>query len=176
MANDIGSFLYFFFFTTNRVSVATMYQALSDLLGTLGLVKEKIKQHCVLAPNILPGSVTPKTGVVSLFIVDSLLDDLKDLMSHKDDRIVDVKDEAITIHDELKLLRTFVAEIEVERYPELEEFLIQIRDIAYEVEYIINSFALVWYLTIRLPQVHEKIKLIRMLLQEMKKKYDSGML
>ncbi|CAA2980989.1 late blight resistance homolog R1A-3 [Olea europaea subsp. europaea] len=176
VANDIGSFLYSFFFTTDGVSVARMYQALFDLLGTAGLVKEKIKQHCITAPNLLPGSVTPKTAVVSLFLVDSLLDDLRDLISHKDDRIVDVKDEAITIHDELKLLRTLLAEIEVERYPELEEFLIQIRDIAYEVEYIINSFAPVWYLTIRLPQVHEKIKLIRMLLQDMKKKYDSGML
>ncbi|CAI9781008.1 unnamed protein product [Fraxinus pennsylvanica] len=57
---------------------------------------------------------TPKSGVVSLFLVDSLLDDLKDLTNHEDDRIVDVKDQIIAIHDELKSLRTFLDDIQVE--------------------------------------------------------------
>ncbi|KAL2553361.1 putative late blight resistance protein-like protein R1A-3 [Forsythia ovata] len=60
----------------------------------------------------LPGGVTPKTAVVSLFIVDSLLDDLKDLMNHKDDRIVYVKDQMTTILDELMLLRSLLADME----------------------------------------------------------------
>ncbi|KAL2553368.1 putative late blight resistance protein-like protein R1B-12 [Forsythia ovata] len=161
LANEIGSFLHSYFFTTDRVLVNNMNLDLSDLLGKVEPLKEKIKQHCITASNTLPGGVTPKTAVVSLFLVDSLLDDLKDLMKLKDDRIVYVKDQMTTILDELMLLRS-LADMEVQ----LEEFLKQIRDIAYEVEYIINSYASVWYLTLRLPQVMKKIQLIKMPPQE----------
>ncbi|KAL2532974.1 NB-ARC domain-containing protein [Abeliophyllum distichum] len=167
LANEIGSFLHSYFFTTDQVLVNSMNLALSDLLGKVEPLKEKIKHHCITASNTLPGDVTPTTAVVSLFLVDSLLDDLKDLMNHKDDRIVYVKDQMTTILDELMLLRSLLADMEVQQHLELEGFLIQIRDIAYEVEYIINSYAPVWYLTLRLPQVMEKIQLIKMPLQEM---------
>ncbi|KAL2532927.1 NB-ARC domain-containing protein [Abeliophyllum distichum] len=153
------------------------WETLSDLLGNVEHVKDKIIEHCITVAKILPSGITPKTAVVLLFLVDSILDDFKDLMIQKDDRIASVKDQIQTIHQELMSLRSFLADMKAGRqHPELEDFLIQIREIAYEVEYVVTSFAPVWYLTIRLPQVMEKINLIRIRLQEMKKKHDAGML
>ncbi|KAL2516453.1 putative late blight resistance protein-like protein R1B-14 [Forsythia ovata] len=45
---------------------------------------------------------------------------------------------------------------------------------AYEIEYIINSFPHVWYLTLRLPQFMDKIKRIMMGIKETKKNIDTG--
>ncbi|KAL2553272.1 putative late blight resistance protein-like protein R1B-14 [Forsythia ovata] len=173
-ANEVGTFLYSFFFSTNRISMTGMKQTLSDLLGNVELLKENIKKHCITVAKILPCGVTPKTSVVSLSLVDSTLDYLNDLMDNEDDKFVDLKDQIRTIHQELMFLQSFLTYVEVEKYPELEEFLIRIRDIAYEVEYIINSFAPVWYLTHRIPQVVEKIQLVITQFREKKKMYRSG--
>ncbi|KAI3451635.1 hypothetical protein Pfo_008300 [Paulownia fortunei] len=63
---------------------------------------------------------------------------------------------------------------------ELEEPLMRIGDVAYEAEYLINSFSVgdapLWYLIIRLTGVINKIELIGTALQEIKKKYDIGAL
>ncbi|KAL2553322.1 putative late blight resistance protein-like protein R1A-3 [Forsythia ovata] len=96
-------------------------------------------------------------------------------MNNNDDRIFDLKDQIRTIHQELMFLQSFLTNKEVEKYPQLEEFFIRIRDVAYEVEYIINSFAPVWYLTLRIPQVMEKIQLVSTQFQEKKKMYDAGL-
>ncbi|KAL2553357.1 Disease resistance RPP8-like protein 3 [Forsythia ovata] len=166
VANETGSFLYSFFFSTIRISMTGMKQTLSNLLGNVELLKENIKKHCITVAKILPCGVTPKTSVVSLSLVDSTLDYLNYLMDNDDDKFVDLKDQIRTIHQELTFFLTY---LEVEKYPELEEFLIRIRDIAYEVEYIINSFAPIWYLTLRIPQVMEKIQLVSTQFQEKKK-------
>ncbi|KAL2552661.1 Disease resistance protein RPP13 [Forsythia ovata] len=63
-------------------------------------------------------------------------------------------------------------EIVVQQQTEPEELVIRTRDSAYEVEYVINSFPPFWYLAMRLPQLIEKIKLIRMAIQEMKNNID----
>ncbi|KAL2553372.1 putative late blight resistance protein-like protein R1A-3 [Forsythia ovata] len=106
-------------------NVLTDIEVLANELGRkVEPLNEKIKQQCITASYTLPSGVTPKTTVVSLFLVDSLLDDLKDLMNHKDDRIVHVKDQMTTILDKLMLLRS-LADMEVQ----LEGFLKQIRDI-----------------------------------------------
>ncbi|KAL2532898.1 Disease resistance RPP8-like protein 3 [Abeliophyllum distichum] len=172
VANETGSFLYSFFFSTNRISITGMKETLSNLLGNVELLKENIKNHCITVAKILPYGVTPKTSVVSLSLVDSSLDYLNDLMDNDDDKFVDLKDQIRTIQQELTFFLTYV---EVEKYPELEEFLIRISDIAYEVEYIINSFAPVWYLTLRIPQIMEKIQLVSTQFQEKKKMYDAGL-
>ncbi|KAL2479139.1 putative late blight resistance protein-like protein R1A-3 [Forsythia ovata] len=75
-----------------------------------------------------------------------------------------IVDQIRTIHEELTSLRSFL-----EQHPELEGFLIETSDIAYEVLYILTSYAPVWYLTLRLPQVVEKIKLIRLPLEKLNK-------
>ncbi|CAA3002749.1 late blight resistance homolog R1A-3 [Olea europaea subsp. europaea] len=176
VANKVGSFLYSFFLVTDRISVTAMKQNLLHLLENLRLLNEKIKEHCISLTEILQSDRIPNTDVVSLFLVDSILDDLKIILNHNDDRISSVKAEIGTIHSELMSLQYLLAHMEVERYSELEEFVIRIRDIAYEVEYVVSSFSPVWYLKIRLPQVVNKITLVRIQLQEMKKKYSAGML
>ncbi|KAL2532942.1 Disease resistance RPP8-like protein 3 [Abeliophyllum distichum] len=174
VANGTGSFLYSFFFSTNRISMTGMKQTLSDLLGNIELLKENIKKHCITVAKIFPCGVTPKTSVVSLSLVHSTLEYLNDLMNNKDERIFDLKDQIRTIHQELMFLQSFLTD-EEEEYPELEEFFIRIGDIAYEVEYIINSFVPVWYLTLRIPQVMEKIQLVSTQFREKKKMYDAGL-
>ncbi|KAL2456453.1 Disease resistance RPP8-like protein 3 [Abeliophyllum distichum] len=175
MANETGSFLYSFFFSTNRISMTGMKQTLSDLLGNIELLKENIKKHCITVAKILPCGVTPKISVVSLFLVDSTLDYLNDLMDNEDDKFVDLKDQIRTIHQELMFLQSFLTDEEEEEYPELEEFFVRIGDIAYEVEYIINSFAPVWYLSFRIPQVMEKIQLVSTQFREKKEMYGAGL-
>ncbi|KAL2532932.1 Disease resistance protein RPP13 [Abeliophyllum distichum] len=176
VANEMGSFLYSFFFSTNRISMTGMKQTLSDLLGNVDLLKKNIKKHCITVAKILPSGVTPMTSVFSLSLVDSILDYLNDLMNNKDVRIFDFMDQIRTNHQELMFLQTFLTDIGVEKYPVFEEFSIRIRDIAYEVEYIINSFAPVWYLSFRIPQVMEKIQLVSTQFREKMKMYAAGQL
>ncbi|KAL2516378.1 putative late blight resistance protein-like protein R1B-17 [Forsythia ovata] len=171
--NDFGSFLYSFFFVRNQVQAPRMDLELSNLLRNFELVEAKIKEHCIVVSN-MPSCTTRKTAVVSLFIVDSLLDDLTHLLNHKADQIVGVNDQIVTLHEELILLRSSLTDITLEQHPQLEELLIQTTDIAYEIEYIINSFPPVWYLTLRIPQFVDKIKRIMMGIKETKKNIDTG--
>ncbi|KAL2516382.1 putative late blight resistance protein-like protein R1B-16 [Forsythia ovata] len=167
--NEFGSFLYSFFFVRNQVLAPRMDLELSDLLRNFELVEAKINEHCIVVSN-MPSCTTRKTAVVAPFIVDSLLDDL----NHKADKIVDVNDQIVTLHEELILLRSSLTDITLQQHPQLEELLIQTTDIAYEIEYIINSFPPVWYLTLRLPQFMDKIKGIIIGIKETKKNIDTG--
>ncbi|KAL2493262.1 Disease resistance protein RPP13 [Abeliophyllum distichum] len=171
--NEFGSFLYSFFFVRNQVLAPRMDLELSDLLRNFELLEEKIKEHCIVVSN-MPSCTTRKTAVVSLFMVDSLLDDLANLLNHKSDKIVAVNDQIVTLHEELILLRSSLTDITLQQHLQLEELLIQTTDIAYEIEYIINSFPPVWYLTLRLPQFMDKIKRIIMSIKETKKNIDTG--
>ncbi|KAL2553277.1 putative late blight resistance protein-like protein R1B-17 [Forsythia ovata] len=169
VANDVGSFLYSFFFI-GKLDLTWEYRqglALADILGKVEQVKDKIKEQCMAASWKM--LITQKTSVVSLFLFDSLLDDLNLLMIQKYETSIDVKDQIRTIHKELKLLRFFYEDMEVQQHPELEGFLIQSSDIAYEVLYILTSYTPIWYLNLRLPQVMEKIKFIRMPLEKFSK-------
>ncbi|KAL2493263.1 putative disease resistance protein [Abeliophyllum distichum] len=173
--NESGSFLYSFFFVRNQVQAPRMDLELSDLLRNFELVEAKIKEHCIVVSN-MPSCTTRKTAVASLFIVDSLLDDLTHLLIHKADQIVGVNDQIVTLHEELILLRSSLKDITLQQHPQLEELLIQTTDIAYEIEYIINTFPPVWYLTLRLPQFMDKIKRILMGIEETKKNIDTGII
>ncbi|KAL2493260.1 NB-ARC domain-containing protein [Abeliophyllum distichum] len=173
--NESGSFLYSFFFVRNQVQAPRMDLELSDLLRNFELVETKIKEHCIVVSN-MPSCTTRKTAVASLFIVDSLLDDLTHLLNHKADQIVGVNDQIVTLHEELILLRSSLTDITLQQHPQLEELLIQTTDIAYEIEYIINTFPPVWYLTLRLPQFMDKIKRILMGIKETKKNIDTGII
>ncbi|KAL2493294.1 NB-ARC domain-containing protein [Abeliophyllum distichum] len=151
--NEVGRFLYSFFFVRNQVLTPRMDLELSDALRNFELLEAKIYSN-------MPSCTTRKTAVVSLFIVDSLLDDITDLLKHKADKIVGVNDQIVTLSEELMLLRSSLTDITLQQHPELEELVIQTTDIAYEIEYVINSLPPVWYLTVRLPQFIDKIKLI----------------
>ncbi|KAL2516452.1 putative late blight resistance protein-like protein R1A-6 [Forsythia ovata] len=171
--NEFGSFLYSFFFVRNQVQAPRMDLELSNLLRNFELVEAKIKEHCIVVSN-MPSCTTRKTAVASLFIVDSLLDDLTHILIHKADQIVGVNDQILTLYEELILLRSSLTDIKLQQHPQLEELLIQTTDIAYEIEYIINTFPPVWYLTLRLPQFMDKIKRIMMGIKETKKNIDTS--
>ncbi|KAL2493292.1 putative disease resistance protein [Abeliophyllum distichum] len=173
--NKSGRFLYSFFFVRNQAPRMDweMDWELSDLLRNFELVEAKIKEHCIVVSN-MPSCTTRKTAVASLFIVDSLLDDLTHLLIHKADQIVGLNDQILTFNEELILLRSSLKDTTLQQHPQLEELLIQTTDIAYEIEYIINSFPPVWYLTLRLPQFMDKIKRIMMGIKETKKNIDTG--
>ncbi|XP_022857731.1 putative late blight resistance protein homolog R1A-3 [Olea europaea var. sylvestris] len=166
VVNQVGSFLYSIFsasdervLTTGRLSLS-----LSDFLQEFEPLKTKIKEHCITVPK-LPGCVATKSSVISFFTVDTLLDDLEDLINYKAERIVPVKDQLIMLYEELSLLRSTLNYIVVARHLRLEELAMKTRDLAYEISYVINSVTPVWYLTLRLSQLLEKIHLVKMAIQ-----------
>ncbi|CAA2933253.1 late blight resistance homolog R1A-3 isoform X1 [Olea europaea subsp. europaea] len=173
LLREIGSLLDFFIFTKNDQVVETgiLDLALSDLLANFETLKTKMKKHCI-AVSKMPSDMAPKTGVVSLFIVDSVLDDLMDLINNKSDSIVVVNDQIVTLHEELMLLGSSITDIALQHEAEHEELMIRSRDIAYEVEYVINSLPHVWYLSLRLPQLIDKIRLIMIAVKETKNNVD----
>ncbi|KAG8365135.1 hypothetical protein BUALT_Bualt18G0072900 [Buddleja alternifolia] len=152
VANDAGNLVYSLFFSTDSLKESRMHEALGALSEFIDLVKGNITKLLCLLPLIINADVTPIMPTVdSLFIVDSLLYDLEDLMNHA----------------------------KVRRSSEMEEFkepVMRIKDVAYEAEFLINSYLVgdvpFWYLTIRLPDVVRKIKLIRSGLEEIKTNYD----
>ncbi|KAL2516441.1 putative late blight resistance protein-like protein R1A-3 [Forsythia ovata] len=174
---EVGSFLYSFFFVRDPVLAPRMDLELSYLLRKFELIEANIKEHCIAVSN-MPSRTTRKTAVVSFFIVDSVLDDLTDLLNHKADKIVGVNDQILTLHDELMFLRSSltVTDITLQKHAELEELVTQTTNIAYEIEYVINSFSPVWYLTLRLPQFMYENKLIRMGIKKMKNNIDTGII
>ncbi|KAL2553268.1 putative late blight resistance protein-like protein R1A-6 [Forsythia ovata] len=173
LVNTVGSFVYTFFVKETAAHMNGLDLPLSDLLQKFELLKTKIKEHCIKFPKMQSGMPT-KTDMVSPFIVDSLLDDLKDVMNCESNRISVVNDQIVTIHEDFLYLRSFLRYIEVQQHPELEQLVVRITSIACEVEYIINSYASIWYLNIRLPHVVEKIKNIMAAIQETKKSYITG--
>ncbi|KAL2532576.1 putative disease resistance protein [Abeliophyllum distichum] len=179
VANQAGNFLYLFFFTTDRVTLTKMDLVLSDLSRRIEVVKTGIKDQCITVSK-LPSFTTSNSSVISVFIVDSLLDDLDDLINHKSDLIVHVKDQITTFHEELIFSRSLLRDIEVQQNKEMIECLMLLRDLAYEAEYIINSFVVgevpVWYFTLRLSSVILKNKVIGTKLSEIKLNFGIGRL
>ncbi|KAL0305314.1 UNVERIFIED_CONTAM: putative late blight resistance proteinR1A-10 [Sesamum calycinum] len=120
-----------------------------------------------------------QTAVNSLFIVDSLLDDLKQVMDAKADIIDDLKDHIRILHEDFMFFRSFLKDIKEqnpEKVEESTEAVKQVWDLAYEAEYLISSFKAgdlpVWYLTLRLRDVVKNINLIRAGFGETKKNCD----
>ncbi|XP_022870601.1 putative late blight resistance protein homolog R1B-17 [Olea europaea var. sylvestris] len=165
----IGSLLYIFIFTEDDQVMETgiLDLALSDLFTNFETLKAKIKEHCITVSK-MPSDIAPKTSVLSLFIIDSVLDDLIDLINNKSDWIVVVNDQIVTLHEELMLLGSSITDIALQHEVEHEELVTRSKDIVYEVEFEINSFPHVWYLILRLPQLIDKIRLIVMAIKEMK--------
>ncbi|KAL2504824.1 putative disease resistance protein [Abeliophyllum distichum] len=175
IANEAGIFFHSFFFTKTLVKETIISEATrSVLLPKFKMVKKKIKKHCITFSN-LPNVTTRNTALDSISIVDFVLDYLNHLINNKASLIVDVKDQIATLHEELNFSRSFLRDMEVHQNKELIECEMQLRDLAYEAEYIINWFAAgevpVWYLTLRLSNFIKKNKLIRTALPEIKLNY-----
>ncbi|CAA2956185.1 late blight resistance homolog R1A-3 [Olea europaea subsp. europaea] len=177
LVNEVGNFLFSFLFTWNDPVMMTgvLDLSISDLLSKFELLKTKIKEHCITVFK-LPSIMTPKTRVVSVFIVDTLLDDLNNLMNHRAYTIDGVQDQIITLHEELMLLTSSIEDVVSvsQTKTKVEEIVMGIVDIAYEIDYVINSFPPVWYLTLRLPQFMESSRLSRIAIKEMQKNIDVG--
>ncbi|CAA2956192.1 late blight resistance homolog R1A-3 [Olea europaea subsp. europaea] len=163
----------------DRITLAKMDLVLSDLLQRIDMVKTDIKEHCITVSN-LPCFTNLNTAVISVFIVDSLLDDLNDLINHKPVLILEVKDQITALYEELNYSRFFLKDIDVQHNKELIECVMRLRDLAYEAEYIINSFVVgevpVWYLTMRLSSVILTNRVIRTKLSEIKMNLGIGRL
>ncbi|CAA2969285.1 late blight resistance homolog R1A-3 [Olea europaea subsp. europaea] len=110
---------------------------------------------------------TPKTNELVASFTDFLSEAVEE-----DRLIVDVKDQITTLHEELHFSRSFLSDIEVQQDKELIECVKQLRDLAYEADYIINWYVaeevFVWYLTLKFSNFIQKNKLIRTALQEIK--------
>ncbi|KAK6125556.1 hypothetical protein DH2020_040702 [Rehmannia glutinosa] len=185
VVNDAGSLVHSFIFVSSRIFKSIgIDKALDALFKRVDLLKVNTIKFSNLLPFISNDVMTPKNvSVVSLFIVDSLVYDLEDLMNREDGLIVNVKDQIKVLHHGLLLSQSLLKGIKVppdSDIKELKETKSRITDVAYEVEYLISSFlagnAPLWYLTVRLTDVIHKIRLVGTALQEIQKNYDSGAL
>ncbi|KAG8379606.1 hypothetical protein BUALT_Bualt07G0106300 [Buddleja alternifolia] len=181
VANEAGCLVYSLFFVTELIDGAG--SAVSALFEHIELLKPKI---IIKFSNLPPPSSIIKTDIIpeaaavdSFSIIVSLLRDLDELVMNReeDDLIVcDIK----ILHQGLMLFQSFLKDIKLLWLSEIDEAVMRIRDVAYESEYLINSFlvgdAPLWYLNIRIPNVIHKIKIIEIGLQEIEKNYDIGAL
>ncbi|CAA3029720.1 Hypothetical predicted protein [Olea europaea subsp. europaea] len=169
LVNEVRSFLFSFLFTV-VVFIQGANHTMPHMEGVVEefeLLKKDIEEHYIIVSK-MPSVMAPNTALVAFFIVDYVLDDLMDLINNKFDKIVCVYDQIVKLHEELTLLGSSIIDIAVQHNAVHEELVIRTRDIAYEVEYVINSSPPVWYLTLRLPQLIEKIHFIKMVVKEMK--------
>ncbi|KAK6150806.1 hypothetical protein DH2020_015738 [Rehmannia glutinosa] len=181
VANDAGSLVYHIVFLRVRLFKSVRIKKASDaLLKRIDFLKVSIGQFLDQLPFISNAAMTPKTVSVNSLIIDSLLDDLENLMSQEGDLTVHVKDQIEILIQELTLSQSLFKAIKVPPHSEikeLDESVGQISDVAYEAEYLVNSFLAGdvphWYLTTRLIHIIHKIKT---LLQQLKTNYDIGAL
>lgn len=163
----------FSFFFTDEGEHSRIDISLSRLIKKFQSLKTKIKGCCSTVFK-KPNCAAPNTAIDSLFIVDTLLDDLEHLVDQKSDLIIDVWDEIKNLQKELMLLRSF---LEILKEQQHIEFKKRVRDITYEAEYLINSFLArdipVWYLTLRISDVIAKFKLTSIGFEEIAKTVDS---
>ncbi|KAK6151108.1 hypothetical protein DH2020_016040 [Rehmannia glutinosa] len=186
VANEAGSVVHSFIFSMDRDFKAhRLDKALGVLLGHTDLLKANIIKFLNLMPFLNKGNMmyTKTAAVDSLFIVDSFLCDLEDLMNRKDDLVVDLMDQIKILYQGLMRSQSFINVLKGPQYSEIEERVkrgvMVISDVAYEAEYLINSYlvgdAPIWYLTIRLPDVIHEVEIIGNDLEEIKKTYnDTG--
>ncbi|KAL7131933.1 hypothetical protein ABFS83_12G038200 [Erythranthe nasuta] len=173
VANDAARFLHLYFFT-NESHLSRVDLSLAELLKMFQHVEAKIKEHCSLGVPLLPSSTAPTADVDSLFVVNSLVNDLKELLMSRDGGpIADACNGIVTtLLEELMLVSSLLEFFKEEQPPPHVEPVLWIIDSAYEAEYLINTFVVgdipVWYLTLRLPHVIQKIKLIGIGLEEIK--------
>ncbi|KAG8365133.1 hypothetical protein BUALT_Bualt18G0072700 [Buddleja alternifolia] len=144
VANGAGSLVYSLFFSTDSLKESKMHKALGALSKYIDLVKGNITRLLFLLPLIINVDATPIMPTVdSLFIVDSLLYDLEDIMNREDILFVDMKGQIKSIHQGLMSSLSFIKDVKVLRPSEMEEFkepVIRIKDVAYEAEFLINSY------------------------------------
>ncbi|KAK4480932.1 hypothetical protein RD792_011790 [Penstemon davidsonii] len=182
LANEAGRFIYSCIFSTYRIKASRFIEGRNSLLKMVEVLNVKIEKHCTKFSELRPFVVSRTYDAMDLiFIVDALIEDLENLMNNQIHLIINgMKVQIITLHEELTISRSLLKDTRMPNdtvhMDELNESLVQIRDVAYEAEYLVNSYVVgnlpLWYLNIRLPVVIPKFKLIRKRLQEIKTIYD----
>ncbi|KAK4480905.1 hypothetical protein RD792_011763 [Penstemon davidsonii] len=182
LANEAGRFIYSCIFSTFRVKASRFIEEKNSLLKMVEVLNVKIKEHCNKFSELHPFVVSRTYDVIdSIFIVDSLIEDLENLMNNQIHLIInEMKVQIITLYEELTISRSLLKDIRMQQdtvhMDELTESLVKIRNLAYESEYLVNSYVVgnlpIWYLNLRLPVVIPKFELIRTRLQEIKTIYD----
>ncbi|KAI3455023.1 hypothetical protein Pfo_011686, partial [Paulownia fortunei] len=172
MANQAGSVLYSFFLGTNvRAKSKRIARALDHLLQNVELVKAKIREHCYKLTSAQSSThvTSSSTAVVSPYVLHFLVEDLEELMNSKADLIVDIKDRVEMLHEELVSWRSFLVHIVAGQQGGLEELEKLVRQIGDEIlgaGHVIISLMLgegpIWYVSLRLTDAINRIKLIRM--------------
>ncbi|KAK4480941.1 hypothetical protein RD792_011799 [Penstemon davidsonii] len=182
LANEAGSFIYSCIFLIFQVKAKRFIEGRNSLLKMVEVLNVKIEEHCIKFSKLYPFVVSRTYDVIdSIFIVDSLIEDLENLMNNQIHLIInEMKVQIIALHEELAISRSLLNYIKLPQdtihMDELNESLVHIRDVTYEAEYLVNSYVVgnlpLWYLNLRLPIVIPKFKLIRTRLQEIKIIYD----
>nr|XP_027098614.1 putative late blight resistance protein homolog R1A-3 [Coffea arabica] len=125
-------------FLTNKIAeelIERMYLTLSELLDQIKVNKAKLRE---LYPQV-QGSCFPKTN--GLGCVDFLLRNLKELQTHKSKSIATVKNQIERIQGDMEFFRSFLNDRVKERtqHQELKGLGERITEVAYKVEYVIDS-------------------------------------
>ncbi|KAL8502533.1 hypothetical protein ACS0TY_021611 [Phlomoides rotata] len=178
VANLAGSMVHSLLFSTARAFKKTD-EDLAAVFKHIHLLKTNLQ-----SATSIPAYTAPRTSIVdSILILDSLVDDLKDLLKRKDDRIADVKDQIRRLHKRLMRLHSSINEMRSPQPSEIEELkepLMRIGDMAYQAEYLITSFVVkdapLWYVIRRLTDLNHKVKHIGKEFQTIKQKYQRGSL
>ncbi|XP_057770142.1 putative late blight resistance protein homolog R1A-3 isoform X2 [Salvia miltiorrhiza] len=131
VANKAGSLVHLIVFSAEPDSIS---KSAEKGFGALLRRMEDLKSRIIKRRGVTEADATRKTAAAgdSLFIVDSLVDDLGDLLSRVG--IADVKDQVATLQHELRLSSSLLKD------SRLPQHVMQLRDAAYEAEYLINSF------------------------------------
>ncbi|KAL8497231.1 hypothetical protein ACS0TY_020788 [Phlomoides rotata] len=177
VANQAGSFVHSLFFSYDPAFKKEKNERLAAVLNRTDLLKANLESYIMSKPAY----TSPTTSIVdSILILDSLVDDLKDLLERGDDRIADVKDQVNLLHHELLLSHSSINDMRSPQPSEVEELkdpLMRIGGIAHQAEYLITSFlvkdAPLWYVFNRLTDLNHRIQPVRTELQLITLKYSS---
>ncbi|KAL9158677.1 hypothetical protein ABFS82_08G085000 [Erythranthe guttata] len=165
VANDAAGLVYSFIFLPE--CMVGIHKPLDALFKRIEILKANIIKFLNLLPFITTDEfILGDASVDSLFIVDSLLYDLEELMNRNDGPIVSLKDQIRILHQQLMLSRSLLKSIKVPPHDSsgIQESRALIRHSAYEAEYLINCFSVGdaprWYVTMRLTYIIQTNELI----------------
>ncbi|KAK4480883.1 hypothetical protein RD792_011735 [Penstemon davidsonii] len=146
LANEAGRFIYSYIFSIFLVKASRFIEGKNSLLKMAEVLNVKIEEHCNKFSELQPFVVFRTYDVIdSIFIVDSLIEDLENLMNNRIHLIInEMKVQIITLHEELMISRSMLKDIRTRQdtvhMDELNESIVQIRDVTYEAEYLVNSY------------------------------------
>ncbi|KAL8504249.1 hypothetical protein ACS0TY_022832 [Phlomoides rotata] len=174
LANQAGSFVHYLFFSLNRAFVKDDVE-LAAVLNQTFLLKANLESSI----SAFAYTTTPKTSIIdSILILDSVVEDLDDVLKREYHQISDVKDLLIILHHELLLSHSLIKDMRSLEIEEVKEAMMRIGGVAHQAEYLVTSFlvkdAPLWYVFKRLTHLNQNIVPIRTELQDIILNYKFG--